>query len=469
MQTQMDQSWKDWVQLNMSRGCDKDGMIKILLEAGFHPITIVNEMQYLPQTAGLGTLMNQVIERTLPIKKPEPAVYQALDAIQLPLATRVDSDKVHLYLVEDFLSAEECDALAAQIKHSCRPSTITNPDEPDKYFRTSQTCELSNEPNAFTDMIDQRMAEYMGIELERSEGTQGQYYQVGQQFKKHTDYFEPNTWEFEKFASDMGQRTWTFMIYLTDVEEGGETLFTDIEVEVKPKRGRAVVWNNLTATGAVNPYTAHWAKPVIKGEKIIITKWFRTQGLMTTPFKSLPYKQLPLFTPEGFKKTRLPDDLFQTITEFYQQGKANMVLEVNDSIGTYIQTTTERHPAKMIELSDALRQTIFTTICPLLEEWTQLELKPSAIYGIREYQRGATLKMHVDRIDTHQVSMIINVAQQVDQDWFLHIADHKGKIHKVTMQPGDVIFYESARLQHGRPEPLEGEYYANIFAHTAPL
>ena len=469
MQTQMDQSWKEWVQINMSRGCDKDGIVKILLEANFHPLTIVNEMHYLPQSNELITRMNQAMVSALPIKKPDELVYQALDAIQLPFAKRITSDQVHLYLVEDFLSAEECVQLVDRIKSRCRPSTITNPDEVDKYFRTSQTCDLSLEAHALTQAIDQRIAEYLGIESERSEGTQGQYYQVGQQFKKHTDYFEPNTWEFEKFAGDSGQRTWTFMIYLTDVEAGGETLFTEIGLEVKPKRGMAVVWNNLTAKGEVNPYTAHWAKPVIQGEKVIITKWFRTQGSMTTPFKALPYKQLPCFTPEGFKKTRLPDDLFNRITEFYQQGRAHIALEVNDSIGTYIQTTTERHPAKLVDLSDELRQAIFTAICPLLEDWVKIKLKPSAVYGIREYQRGATLKMHVDRIDTHQVSMIINVAQQVDKDWALHIADHKGKIHQVIMSPGDVVFYESARLQHGRPEPLEGEYYANIFAHTAPV
>lgn len=468
--TQMDQSWKEWVQLNLSRGCDKEEMISILVNAGFHPLSIVQEMHYLPQSSELIARMNQILASSRPIKSSDQLSYQALDAIQLAFAQRLNSDRVHLYLVDDFLSADECEALTARIKSRCRPSTITNPDEPDKYFRTSQTCELSAEPDLLTQEIDQRMAEYIGIEPERSEGTQGQYYQVGQQFKKHTDYFEPNTWEFEKFAGDMGQRTWTFMIYLTDVEEGGDTCFTEIGLEVKPKRGMAVVWNNLTAKGEVNPYTAHWAKPVIRGEKVIITKWFRTKGSLTTAFKALPYKQLPFFTSEGFKITRLPDGLFQSITDFYQTGrKEHIALEMNDAIGTYIQTTTERHPAKMIELSDELRQAIFNTICPMLENWVRIKLKPSAVYGIREYQRGATLKMHVDRIDTHQVSMIINVAQQVDKDWALHIADHKGKIHKVIMQTGDVVFYESARLQHGRPEPLEGEYYANIFAHTAPL
>ncbi len=468
MQTYMDQSWKDWIQTNLARGCDKDGMVKILFEANFHPLTIVAEMSYLPQSLEVIQLLNQVLSKTTPTL-PTLSVYEAIDNVMLPLAKRFISEDIHLYLVEDFLTAEECDILVAQIKNQCRPSTITNPHEVDRYYRTSQTCDLCLTHHEVVQEIDNRIAEYMGMEVERSEGIQGQYYQVGQEFKQHTDYFEPNTQEYEQFASQLGQRTWTFMIYLNDVEEGGETAFSEVNLEVKPKKGMAVVWNSLNANGSVNPKTLHWAKPVIKGEKVVITKWFRTQGTLTTPFKSLPYKKLPFFTPEGFKKVRLPDELFAKITNFYIEGKKNIALEVNESIGTYIKTTSEHHPAKMVELSDDLRSEIFNTICPMLEDWVKTKLKPSAVYGIREYQRGATLKMHVDRIDTHQVSMIINVAQQVEKDWPLEICDHKGRIHKVNMQAGDVVFYESARLQHGRTSPLEGDYYANIFAHTAPL
>jgi prolyl 4-hydroxylase len=47
----------------------------------------------------------------------------------------------------------------------------------------------------------------------RAETIQGQNYQVAQQLKTHTDYFEPNTAEYIKFAGKMGKRTWIFMIF----------------------------------------------------------------------------------------------------------------------------------------------------------------------------------------------------------------------------------------------------------------
>lgn len=36
------------------------------------------------------------------------------------------------------------------------------------------------------------------------------------------------------------------------------------------------------------------------------------------------------------------------------------------------------------------------------------------------------------------------------------------------MEPGDMVLYESGSLVHGRPFPLKGKYFANIFIHFEP-
>ena len=46
-------------------------------------------------------------------------------------------------------------------------------------------------------------------------------------------------------------------------------------IKIKPKKGMAVVWNNLLENGDLNYHTMHCGKPVLEGEKYIITKWFR--------------------------------------------------------------------------------------------------------------------------------------------------------------------------------------------------
>ena len=50
-----------------------------------------------------------------------------------------------------------------------------------------------------------------------------------------------------------------------------------------------------------------------------------------------------------------------------------------------------------------------------------------------------------------QVSAIINVDQEVEDDWELLILDHDDNEHRLVMQPGDMVLYESAKLLHGRP------------------
>ena len=58
------------------------------------------------------------------------------------------------------------------------------------------------------------------------------------------------------------------------------------------------------------------------------------------------------------------------------------------------------------------------------------------------------------------ISAIINVAQDVDEPWPLEVYGHDGKAYNITMEPGDMIFYESHSVIHGRPFPLKGRYYA---------
>jgi prolyl 4-hydroxylase len=104
-----------------------------------------------------------------------------------------------------------------------------------------------------------------------------------------------------------------------------------------------------------------------------------------------------------------------------------------------------------------------------LENWSQIQLEPTFVYGIREYKEGAILVPHRDRDETHIVSAIINIDKEVREDWPLVIEDHNQKKHEVFLDPGEVLFYESAKLLHGRPYPLKGKSYANIFCHYKPL
>ena len=190
-----------------------------------------------------------------------------------PGIQRVPSPKIEMVILRDFLDAAQCAALIALIDAQRRPSTIADPNG-DAYFRTSETCDLdySDPPVA---ALGTALADLSGIDPAHGEPLQGQRYEPGQEFKPHTDYFDPDGQDFVRFCRIAGQRTWTFMIYLNDVTEGGATRFKAVGKTVQPERGKLLAWNNRRPDGSLNPATLHHAMKVRQGLKYVITRWYR--------------------------------------------------------------------------------------------------------------------------------------------------------------------------------------------------
>lgn len=70
------------------------------------------------------------------------------------------------------------------------------------------------------------------------------------------------------------------------------------------------------------------------------------------------------------------------------------------------------------------------------------------------------------------ISSIVHLAHQYDNDdepWPIDIEDHNGQLHSVSLQPGQMLFYESAKLLHGRMRAFKGKYYGSIFLHYKPV
>lgn len=186
---------------------------------------------------------------------------------------QVPTDRLELLYCPDFLPAPLCERLIALIEKDRRPSTIADANG-DDYFRTSETCDLDSLEPAVCD-LEARLFALNGIDPAYGEPMQGQRYDMGQEFKPHTDYFEPDGPDFAKFCSLAGNRTWTFMIYLNDVSSGGGTRFKTIKKTFQPGTGTLVCWNNRRADGRFNPNTLHHGMKVRKGLKYVITKWYR--------------------------------------------------------------------------------------------------------------------------------------------------------------------------------------------------
>jgi len=184
-------------------------------------------------------------------------------------------------------------------------------------------------------------------------------------------------------------------------------------------------------------------------------------------------QRVPSFTDVGFKVMKAPDKMWSMIHDYYtEQLPSQLEVEEWPDANTYVNHWSA--PTYMVRLPEEwqpggkLKREIFQTVQPILESWSGRELQSTDLYGIRVYSDGSVLNAHVDRVSTHAVSAIINVDQDVFEDWPLEIYDHNGRAHNISIEPGNMILYESAKCIHSRPFPFNGHSFANVFVHFRP-
>lgn len=178
-------------------------------------------------------------------------------------------------------------------------------------------------------------------------------------------------------------------------------------------------------------------------------------------------------TESGWKLLKAPTRLKELIQDFWEKNSDKGKPENWGRGNTYVNTWDS--PTTLVSVDDKglrgsgvrLKKEVWAATSAVAEEWTKLELQPCSLYGIRVYHEGAVMLSHVDRLPL-VVSAMINVAQDVDEDWPLEIYDHQGRAHNVTFEPGDMLLFESASVIHGHPFPLKGRFYASLFIHFEP-
>lgn len=196
------------------------------------------------------------------------------------------------YIYHNFLSKEECEYLISLAKPHMQKSTVVDSatgKSKDSRVRTSSGTFLARGRDKVIRNIEKKIADFTFIPVEHGEGLQVLHYEVGQKYEPHYDYFldEFNT-------KNGGQRIATVLMYLSDVEEGGETVFPAAKgnysavpwwnelsecgkdgLSVKPKRGDALLFWSMKPDATLDPSSLHGGCPVIKGNKWSSTKWIR--------------------------------------------------------------------------------------------------------------------------------------------------------------------------------------------------
>ncbi len=184
--------------------------------------------------------------------------------------------KPELVVFANLLTSAECDALMAaarpRLSRSLTVDTHTGNEalHPD---RTSQGMFFERFETELVQRIETRIARLLHWPVKNGEGLQVLRYRKGAQYLPHHDYFDPLQAGTPALLARGGQRVATLIIYLAEPEAGGATVFPDLDLQVVPKRGRAVFFSYPEPLPS--SLLLHGGAPVVAGEKWIATKWLR--------------------------------------------------------------------------------------------------------------------------------------------------------------------------------------------------
>ncbi|GGG67454.1 2OG-Fe(II) oxygenase [Paenibacillus radicis (ex Gao et al. 2016)] len=171
------------------------------------------------------------------------------------------------------LSHEECDELINNSREQLQRSKIGG-DHAINQIRTSSG--VFCEQNETIARIEKRFSQIMNIPIEHGDGLQVLLYTPGQEYQPHYDFFA------ESSRASANNRISTLVMYLNDVEEGGETAFPMLNISIFPNKGMAVYFEYFYNDHELNDFTLHAGTPVIKGEKWVATMWMRRQALRSS-------------------------------------------------------------------------------------------------------------------------------------------------------------------------------------------
>jgi prolyl 4-hydroxylase len=254
-----------WVEAHLELACTPAELAKILLAQGI-------AADY--ASAVLAAVASDAARR---ITFADTPMLQAPDR-NVPVLARIATPRIAV--LGAVMSAAECEALIALARPRLAPSTVIDPASGQDVMATYRGSEgmffrLHQTPLVST--LNTRMAALLNLPVENAEGLQVLRYPVGAESAPHFDFLPPINDANRASIRRSGQRLATLIVYLNNVEAGGETVFPTLGLSVIPQQGHGLCFEYRNADGALDARSLHAGAPVQKGEKWIVTQWMRSQ------------------------------------------------------------------------------------------------------------------------------------------------------------------------------------------------
>lgn len=182
---------------------------------------------------------------------------------------KVNSDPL-ICVFENFLTALEVDQLLAAAKPKLGQALVSAAESGvESAGRSGRNCWIAHSYNAVVEELSLRVAEVVGIPLEHAESLQLIHYAENEEYAPHFDAWGATTERGQRCMLKGGQRMVTCLFYLNDVEQGGGTSFPNLDMEIRAKKGRMLLFHNCHEGSTVrHPGSLDGGLPVLRGRKM---------------------------------------------------------------------------------------------------------------------------------------------------------------------------------------------------------
>ena len=188
--------------------------------------------------------------------------------------------------IDAFISEQDCADIIALAQDRMQRAWVSGTSG-GKYSdgRTNSVAWIPHAETPRLYEIARSITELVDMPLEHAENFQVIHYPAGTQYRAHYDAYDLQTATGIRTLRRGGQRISTTLCYLNSVESGGGTGFPKLDLEITPRAGRLVAFNNCEAdTMDRSNLSLHSGNPVKAGEKWAFNLWFRQYPRSYNPY-----------------------------------------------------------------------------------------------------------------------------------------------------------------------------------------
>ncbi len=194
---------------------------------------------------------------------------------------RPESSVPRISTIEGFLPASFCDWLIARARPLLKRASvrIAKSQDADSQYTESRTNSDASfglfDGDVIMHLVQARIAAATGLPTAAMEPFTVLHYSPGEQFFPHFDYFDGKNAALAREIAERGQRIVTFLAYLNEGYEGGETVFPTAGWRFKGATGNGMFFWNVSPYGQTDWRTLHAGLPTTRGEKWLLSQWIR--------------------------------------------------------------------------------------------------------------------------------------------------------------------------------------------------